>query len=146
MVLDEYYGWLRRDFLQRLIDRTPLRVELKGSSIPFTGRTVIFTSNVDPPRWYKHAGLGALERRLAEPIGAVVYVGDARYPSASSYAATLPGWMSTVKTPPGPRCIGCAIQMPSHWELGLDSISQLDELCYNCQRLQETEDRLHTEV
>jgi len=90
VVLDEYYGWLRRDLLQRLIDRTPLRVECKGGTIAFSARTIIFTSNVDPARWYKNAGLGALERRLADPIGAVVYVGDASYPTAASYAATLP--------------------------------------------------------
>lgn len=90
VILDEFYGWLRRDLLQRLIDRTPIRVECKGGSLVFAARTIIFTSNVDPPRWYKNAGLGALERRLADPIGAVVYVGDLAYPTAASYTATLP--------------------------------------------------------
>lgn len=85
VVLDEFYGWLRRDFLQRVIDRTPLRVECKGSTLVFLARRVIFTSNVDPPAWYRNAGLGALKRRLEGDIGCVVYVGNDEYPTADSY-------------------------------------------------------------
>lgn len=90
VVLDEFYGWLRRDLLQRLIDRTPIRVECKGGTINFDARWVIFTSNVPPEHWYKNAGLGAMQRRLEEPIGAVCYVGNAEYPTAESYRRTLP--------------------------------------------------------
>lgn len=90
VILDEFYGWLQRDVVQRLIDRTPLRVEVKGGSINFRARTVIFTSNTDPSRWWPRVGLGAMERRLAEPIGAVLYLGTEQYPDAESYIATLP--------------------------------------------------------
>lgn len=90
VVVDEFYGWLQRDLVQRLIDRTPLRVEIKGDTVNFRARRVIFTSNTDPPRWWPRVGLGAMERRLAEPIGAVVYLGTAEYPDAESYLATLP--------------------------------------------------------
>lgn len=89
VVLDEFYGWLRRDAMQRLVDRTPLRVERKGGSVNFTARTIIITSNTPPDLWWKKVGLGAMERRLAEPIGAVVYVGNAAFPSAAAYRASL---------------------------------------------------------
>lgn len=90
VVLDEFYGWLRRDFLQRLIDRTPLRVEVKGGSLCFVSHTVIITSNNPPDLWYPRVGLGAMQRRLEEPIGAVLYVGSSAFPTEASYRLSLP--------------------------------------------------------
>lgn len=89
VVLDEFYGWVKRDLLQRLVDRTPLRVERKGGSVNFTAHTVVITSNTPPDLWWKRVGLGAMQRRLEEPIGVVIYVGNAAYPTADSYRATL---------------------------------------------------------
>lgn len=89
VILDEFYGWLRRDLVQRLIDKTPIRVECKGGTIVFSAKTIVFTSNVDPARWYPRLGLGALERRLAAPIGCVVYVGNAEFPDSQSYLDSL---------------------------------------------------------
>lgn len=99
VILDEFYGWLRRDLLQRLIDRTPIRVECKGGTLVFSAKTVIFTSNVDPTRWYPRVGLGALQRRLAAPIGCVVYMGNDEFPDEQSYldslATTPVSWVRT---------------------------------------------------
>lgn len=85
VVLDEFYGWLPRGFVQRLVDRYPFSVEPKGVEIPFTSKTLIFTSNVCPNDFWKRLGLGAMQRRFSPPIGFVVYVGDAKYPTADSY-------------------------------------------------------------
>jgi len=89
VVIDEFYGWIRRDTCQRLVDRTPLRVEVKGGSINFTARTVIFTSNSPPEDWWPRVGLGAMSRRLVAPIGFVHYVGNEEYPDPELYKMHL---------------------------------------------------------
>lgn len=99
VIFDDFYGWLKRDLMQRLIDRTPLRVERKLGSFNFAATTVIITSNVDPPRFWKRLGLGAMSRRLAAPIGAVVFVGDDEYPTAESYELYLAGLDAAAQPP-----------------------------------------------
>lgn len=70
VVIDEFYGWLPYGFMCRLLDRYPMRVETKGSSVPFLARRIIITSNVCPTRWY-NKGLRALRRRLTGELGTV---------------------------------------------------------------------------
>lgn len=88
VVVDEFYGWIRRDTVQRLVDRTPLRVEVKGGSLNFIATTVIFTSNKHPKDWWPRVGLGAMQRRLEEPIGCVMYCGNEQFPDADAYMAS----------------------------------------------------------
>lgn len=89
VVIDEFYGWLPRDFCQRLIDRYPFIVETKGGSLQFTSRRVFFTSNLPPDMWWRNVGLGAMARRLEWPLGYVMYVGNDEFPDEDSYRATL---------------------------------------------------------
>lgn len=84
-VIDEFYGWIPRDLLQRLVDRTPLTVQVKGGSVQFTSEKVILTSNVHPKYWWKNIGLGAMLRRLQAPIGEVVYIGNEQFPTAEDW-------------------------------------------------------------
>lgn len=74
IVVEEFYGWIQRDLFQRLVDSTPLRQEVKGGSVSFLGKRIIVTSNSPVERWWK-CGLGAMERRLCEPIGCTVFMG-----------------------------------------------------------------------
>lgn len=74
VVIDEFYGWMSRDFTQRLCDRYPLVVETKGGAVPFAAKRIIFTSNKPPSLWWK-MGLGAMARRLEPPIGEVKFFG-----------------------------------------------------------------------
>jgi hypothetical protein len=71
VVIDEFYGWLPRDLMQRLCDRFPTMVETKGSAVPFLAEKIIITSNQHPEKWWRRLGLGAMVRRLTAPIGAV---------------------------------------------------------------------------
>lgn len=71
VVIDEFYGWIARDFMQRMCDRYPLMVEIKGSAVHFLSKKVIITSNQDPKDWWK-IGLGAMERRIEH----MEYMGD----------------------------------------------------------------------
>lgn len=63
-ILDEYYGWLQWDVLLRMCDRYPLMVETKGGQVQFTSKTVVFTSNTEPCKWYKDVYFDAFVRRV----------------------------------------------------------------------------------
>jgi len=75
VVIDEFYGWIPRDLTQRLVDRYPLLVETKGGACQFLARRIIITSNQPPSMWWPRIGLGAMQRRLDDPIGEVRFVG-----------------------------------------------------------------------
>lgn len=51
-VLDEFYGQLRHEYMLKLMDRYPLRVEFKGGYAEFNSRVLFITSNRDPREWY----------------------------------------------------------------------------------------------
>lgn len=53
-----------RDFLLRLLDRYPLRVNIKGGDRNWKPRTIYFTSNNDPTAWLQNDA--ALWRRVTE--------------------------------------------------------------------------------
>ena len=48
VVIDEFYGWVSRDLMQRLVDRYPLLVQQRGSAAPFVARKIWITSNTPP--------------------------------------------------------------------------------------------------
>jgi len=67
-ILDEFYGWLQWDVLLRLCDRYPLLLESKGGQIQFSSKTIVFTSNTDPCKWYKGMYFEAFIRRVSKWI------------------------------------------------------------------------------
>lgn len=71
VVIDEFYGWLPRDFMQRLCDRYPLNVETKGGTVAFVAKQIFITSNARPEKWWRRLGLGAMVRRLSGEHGLV---------------------------------------------------------------------------
>nr|QJI53461.1 MAG: replication-associated protein [Cressdnaviricota sp.] len=67
VVIDEFRGIINVSNLLRWLDRYPVIVEVKGSSVVFCARTVWITSNLDPRLWYPEADeetKDALMRRL----------------------------------------------------------------------------------
>lgn len=64
IIFNDFYGWVGRAFLQRLVDIWPGRVGTKGGSRQFMGEYFYFTSNQHPSKWWPKIGLGAMERRL----------------------------------------------------------------------------------
>lgn len=70
VVIDEFYGWLPYDFILRLCDRYPLNLEVKGGTVAFVGKSVIFTSNKHPDDWYQKENLDkrAFARRVTKLI------------------------------------------------------------------------------
>lgn len=56
VVLDDFKdGDLRLTDLQRLLDRYPLWVEVKGGAVPMLARRYVITSNSHPEAWYPKA-------------------------------------------------------------------------------------------
>lgn len=68
VVIDEFYGWLPFDFLNRLLDRYPLIVETKGGSANFVSKVIYITSNKHPREWYSQGDIAykALSRRVTK--------------------------------------------------------------------------------
>lgn len=53
VIWDEFYAHCcSYSSLLRLLDSTPYRVEVKGATRPFVAKTIIFTSNQFPDKWY----------------------------------------------------------------------------------------------
>lgn len=53
VIFDEFYGSsMPFSTLLRLLDRYPIRVETKGGTTQFLAKTIIFTSNQHPSKWY----------------------------------------------------------------------------------------------
>lgn len=52
VVIDEFRGGIDISHLLRWLDRYPVIVEIKGSSVVLRANTFYITSNVDPRNWY----------------------------------------------------------------------------------------------
>lgn len=77
IIIDDFYGWIPYDLLLRICDRYPLRVDIKGGSVEFLGRTLWITSNQPWEQWYTYSdklNKDALERRIDE----ILYFGKGR--------------------------------------------------------------------
>ncbi len=67
VVLDEFRGAIDISHLLRWLDRYPVRVEIKGSSVTLCATTYWITSNIHPREWYPDIDsetMAALLRRL----------------------------------------------------------------------------------
>lgn len=67
VVIDEFRGRIDVSHLLRWLDRYPVNVEIKGSSVPLCADTFWITTNLDVEQWYPEldlATLAALKRRL----------------------------------------------------------------------------------
>lgn len=67
VVIDEFRGRIDVSHLLRWLDRYPVNVEIKGSSVPLFANTFWITTNLDVELWYPEldeATLNAIKRRL----------------------------------------------------------------------------------
>lgn len=67
VVIDEFRGRIDVSHLLRWLDRYPVNVEVKGSSVPLRARSFWITSNLDIEQWYPEldeATVRALKRRI----------------------------------------------------------------------------------
>ncbi len=71
IIMDEFRNQVKIDQLMDKTDRHASWCEYKFGNVPFTGDTIIITTNIDPKKWYpktRHDSDGklALQRRLQE--------------------------------------------------------------------------------
>lgn len=67
VIIDEFRGGVDISHLLRWLDKYPVCVETKGSSVPLLASTFVFTSNTEPSQWYPELDavtMAALMRRL----------------------------------------------------------------------------------
>jgi len=103
VVIDEFYGWIMRDMMQRLCDRYPLLVQTKGGTTPFLAKKIIITSNEHPIAWWPKVGLGAMMRRLEGECGKITQMQDPNVPPAPAFPRPIQRdlYASDVLSPPG---------------------------------------------
>lgn len=53
VLVDEFYGTLKFSYLQRLLDRYPMPVQIKGGTTHFRSKVIVFTSNVPWTQWFE---------------------------------------------------------------------------------------------
>lgn len=72
VVIDEFYGWIAWSVLLRILDKYPLRVETKGSTVTWRAKHIFITSNGRPDTWYNYNNnnlrFSALQRRVTKWI------------------------------------------------------------------------------
>ncbi len=82
VLIDECYGKrFSHGFLLQLLDRYPFTVPVHGSSVNFSSKRIVMTSNTHPREWYhtmyaNHPGMrfegGPLERRMTDGDSCIV--------------------------------------------------------------------------
>lgn len=71
VIIDEYSGQWNIDYLLLVLDRYPMKVEVKGGTTNLAARSILMTSNVPPAEWYLNASLekkAALARRISQEV------------------------------------------------------------------------------
>ncbi len=66
VLIDDFYGSLRFNYLLRLLDRYPMRLEVKGGHTQMLAKKIYITSNAELEDWYSNPSLNldALKRRI----------------------------------------------------------------------------------
>lgn len=73
LIIDDFYGWIKFNFLLRILDGYQLRIETKGNHTYALWDTVYITSNNSPDTWYDYSKFttqqyNALFRRLSNIV------------------------------------------------------------------------------
>lgn len=71
LLLDDFYGWIKWHFFLSLLDRYPLKVQIKGGTVEFVSPIIEITSNQPPEDWYMWTEkrlYATLKRRLTKII------------------------------------------------------------------------------
>lgn len=75
-ILDDFSGWLKLEYLLRLLDRYSFRLQIKGASTYLTSTHIFITTNIHPAQWYDYTGRTSQYAALARRIHVVRLFGD----------------------------------------------------------------------
>lgn len=66
VIIDDFQGWIQYSKLLQLMDRYPMAVEVKGGTVQFLAKKIIFTSNLPWDQWYQSDRINqeAIRRRI----------------------------------------------------------------------------------
>lgn len=99
IIFDDFCGSsLSFTTFKRVVDRYPFRVELKGSSCEMVATNFIFTTNVDPKKWWKDEVTLGNHDAIFRRIGKVLWF---RAENHYSLYPDYPNFARTVLTPRG---------------------------------------------
>lgn len=76
VVIDDFYGGIKWGELLQLTDRHQFQVQIKGASVQFRAKTIIFTSNQHYESWYPKMDKAPFKRRLQEFGGVILFEND----------------------------------------------------------------------
>lgn len=76
VVIDDFYGGIKWGELLQLTDRHQFLVQIKGASVQFRAKTIIFTSNQHYDAWYPKMDHAPFKRRLEEFGGVILFNND----------------------------------------------------------------------
>lgn len=68
LLIDEFYGGIKYNFLLQMLDGYPLRLPVKGTHTYKGWSTVYITSNDEPDTWYNRGMTDALRRRITDIV------------------------------------------------------------------------------
>lgn len=84
VIVEEFFGGMPINYFNKMHDKFPFNIEIKGGTVPFLAELVIYTSNEAPIMWYGKGAapgepskipmevLNAFQRRLSGQHGAVI--------------------------------------------------------------------------
>lgn len=52
IIIDDFYGWIKHDYMLQLMDRYKMKAQVKGSMVDILPYNIIITSNNHPLTWY----------------------------------------------------------------------------------------------
>ena len=64
LIIDDFDGWIPYRLLLRILDKWPLRLEIKGGSVTACFEHVIITSNIQVEECYPYRDIAPLDRRI----------------------------------------------------------------------------------
>lgn len=73
VLIDDFYGWIKISYMLKLMDRYPMMVQVKGSTLPFISKKIIITSNKHPDEWYNWENKEELYKAFMRRINTILF-------------------------------------------------------------------------
>lgn len=75
ILIDDFHSNLKFDYLLRLLDRYPMKLNIKGGYTWRVAKKIYITSNIPPERWYPNISNIELRNALMRRLTTITYLG-----------------------------------------------------------------------